>query len=100
MSGYTDKLLPVSKSIQGNSPLEIDWVKSNDNHSIKTDHTFKLSNGRILGYTEYGDSLGFPVFYLHGGQESRLSSIFMDSTAKRLNLFHPTGLGLVSQRTI
>ena len=45
-----------------------------------------LSDSRILGYAEYGDSLGFPVFYFHGGQESRLSSMFMDSTAKKLNI--------------
>lgn len=45
-----------------------------------------LSDGRTLGYAEYGNPEGFPVFYFHGGQESRLSSRFMDSTAKRLNI--------------
>jgi pimeloyl-ACP methyl ester carboxylesterase len=48
--------------------------------------TINLSDGRTLGYAEYGDSLGFPVFYFHGGQESRLSSAFMDSTAKELGI--------------
>lgn len=45
-----------------------------------------LHDGRILAYAEYGDPDGYPVFYFHGGQESRLSSMFMDSTAQRLNI--------------
>lgn len=53
---------------------------------MQTEKTIELSDGRILGYAEYGDSLGYPVFYFHGGQESRLSSMFMDSTAQRLNI--------------
>ena len=53
---------------------------------MQTDKTIKLSDGRILGYAEYGDSLGFPIFYFHGGQESRLSSKFMDAVALRLNI--------------
>lgn len=53
---------------------------------MQTDQTIQLSDGRILGYAEYGDLLGFPIFYFHGGQESRLSSKFMDSTAKKLNI--------------
>lgn len=54
--------------------------------SINTEKRIILSDGRVLGYAEYGDSLGFPVFYFHGGQESRRSSIFMDSTAKKLKI--------------
>jgi len=53
---------------------------------MQTDKTIKLSDGRILGFAEYGDSLGYPIFYFHGGQESRLSSMFMDSIAKKLNI--------------
>lgn len=45
-----------------------------------------LPDGRILAYAEYGQPNGEPVFYFHGGQESRLSSGFMDSTAKSLNV--------------
>ena len=54
--------------------------------SINTEKRIILSDGRVLGYAEYGDSLGFPMFYFHGGQESRRSSIFMDSTAKKLKI--------------
>ncbi len=53
---------------------------------METEKTIILSDGRVLGYAEYGDSVGYPIFYFHGGQESRLSSIFMDSTAMKLNI--------------
>ena len=53
---------------------------------MDTEKTITLSDGRTLGYAAYGDPLGFPILYFHGGQESRLSSIFMDSTAKKLNI--------------
>jgi pimeloyl-ACP methyl ester carboxylesterase len=55
-------------------------------YTMDTEKTIILSDGRILGYAEYGDSLGFPMFYFHGGQESRLSSQFMDSTTIKLNI--------------
>ena len=53
---------------------------------MQTDKKITLLDGRILGYAEYGASLGFPIFYFHGGQESRLSSKFMDSAALKLNI--------------
>ncbi len=55
-------------------------------YSMETNLTMNLHDGRVLGYAEYGDSTGYPIFYFHGGQESRLSSLFMDSTAKMLNI--------------
>lgn len=55
-------------------------------YAMQADNMIKLADGRVLGYAEYGDSLGYPIFYFHGGQESRLSSKFMDSTAKKLNI--------------
>lgn len=45
-----------------------------------------LTDGRTLAYAIYGDESGIPVFYFHGGQESRLSSTFMDSTAAQLGI--------------
>ena len=53
---------------------------------MDTEKTIILSDSRILGYAEYGDSLGYPIFYFHGGQESRLSSLFMDSTATKMKI--------------
>ncbi|MGB5370146.1 MAG: alpha/beta hydrolase [Flavobacteriaceae bacterium] len=55
-------------------------------YSMKTENTCTLPDGRILGYAEYGDTNGVPVLYFHGGQESRLSSRFMDSTALKLGV--------------
>lgn len=52
----------------------------------KINNKIKLSDGRYLGYSEYGDSLGLPIFYFHGGQESRLSSVFMDDVAAQLGV--------------
>lgn len=55
-------------------------------YSMKTENTFILPGGRIMGYAEYGDPKGTPILYFHGGQESRLSSRFMDSTALKLGV--------------
>lgn len=55
-------------------------------YSMKTENTFLLPDGRTLGYAEYGDKNGVPILYFHGGQESRLSSRFMDSTALKLGV--------------
>ena len=53
---------------------------------MRTNNSISLSDGRVLGFAEYGDSSGYPTIYFHGGQESRLSSKFMDSTARKLNI--------------
>lgn len=67
---------------------------------LNANNTIDLHDGRTLGYAEYGDSTGRPIFYFHGGQESRLSSAFMDSTAKALGarIISPDrpGIGLSS----
>ncbi len=44
--------------------------------------TFKLSDGRRLGYAEYGDSAGHPVLYCHGFPGSRLQGSDFHSTAQ------------------
>jgi pimeloyl-ACP methyl ester carboxylesterase len=36
--------------------------------------TFTLSDGRQLGYAEYGDPTGHPIFYFHGFPGSRLQA--------------------------
>ena len=38
----------------------------------RTDQTIKLKDGRTLGYAEYGNPEGKPVFYFHGFPGSRL----------------------------
>lgn len=52
----------------------------------KKDLFIELNDGRRLSYAIYGDSLGVPVFYFHGGQESRLSASFMHETAAQLGV--------------
>jgi pimeloyl-ACP methyl ester carboxylesterase len=32
----------------------------------QTDSIMTLANGRQLGYAEYGDPNGFPIFFFHG----------------------------------
>ena len=46
----------------------------------------KLRDGRILGYAEYGDPRGKPLFYFHGWPSSRLNAEIYDSHAKRLHI--------------
>lgn len=41
---------------------------------MQHDKTFILSDGRALGYAEYGDLTGCPVFYFHGFPGSRLQA--------------------------
>ena len=55
--------------------------------SIKTDNTIKLSDGRSLGYAEYGDPQGRPVLYFHGLPSSRFEGNrpAIDEIATRLH---------------
>lgn len=46
-----------------------------------------LKDGRRLGYAEYGDLQGQPLFYFHGFPASRLEARLMDTAAKR-NQWH------------
>lgn len=40
----------------------------------KTNETLWLRDGRLLGYAEYGDLDGKPVFFFHGWPGSRLQA--------------------------
>lgn len=48
----------------------------------QTHQTLRLEDGRLLGFAEYGNPSGTPVFYFHGSASSRLE--------------HPTPLSLLS----
>ncbi|MCE9518413.1 MAG: alpha/beta hydrolase [Verrucomicrobia bacterium] len=50
------------------------------------DKVFKLSTGRALGYAEYGDPTGAPLFYFHGWPSSRVQGELLDETGKRRGL--------------
>ncbi len=45
------------------------------------DATIQLADGRILGYAEYGDPQGKPVFYFHGFPGSRLEARLLEESA-------------------
>jgi len=47
------------------------------------DHVVTLSSGRKLGYAEYGDPAGVPMFYFHGWPGSRLQGGLLDAVGKR-----------------
>jgi pimeloyl-ACP methyl ester carboxylesterase len=42
-----------------------------------------LSDGRKLGYTEYGDPQGKPLLYCHGGLCSRLDAVFFNDLCEQ-----------------
>lgn len=46
----------------------------------------RLSDGRTLAFTQWGDGEGFPVFYFHGTPSSRVEGAFAHSAAKRHGL--------------
>ena len=45
-----------------------------------------LPDGRVLAYAEYGDGGGHPLFFFHGGNDSRLEGAILDRTARRLGV--------------
>lgn len=62
------------------------------------DETLTLPEGRVLGYAEYGDPKGVPVFYFHGFPGSRYEARFTDEPAKtkgaRIIALDRPGIGL------
>jgi pimeloyl-ACP methyl ester carboxylesterase len=48
--------------------------------------TFRLEDGRLLGYAIYGDPEGRPVFYFHGFPGSRLEAQLADPVAARMGI--------------
>ncbi len=52
----------------------------------KTNQTIKLKGGRNLGFAEYGDPQGKPVFEFHGNPSSRLGSELFDESAKKIGI--------------
>ena len=66
--------------------------------SNTTDNVFQLRDGRVLGYAEYGDPIGKPVFFFHGLPGSRRQrhpddSIAIELGARIITLDRP-GYGL------
>jgi pimeloyl-ACP methyl ester carboxylesterase len=51
-----------------------------------TDQTIKLADRRALGYAEFGDPSGTPVFFFHGFPASRLEGIALDAPARAVGV--------------
>ncbi|KAH9864445.1 hypothetical protein J1614_010379 [Plenodomus biglobosus] len=49
-----------------------------------TSSTLTLPCGRKLGYAQYGDPIGKPIFFLHGLPGSRLEGAYFDALGKEL----------------
>jgi pimeloyl-ACP methyl ester carboxylesterase len=62
------------------------------------DQTMTLSSGRKLGFDEYGDPRGAPLFYFHGWPSSRSQGKMLDAAGKKhgLRIISPDrpGIGL------
>lgn len=52
----------------------------------KHQQTLCLHDGRILSYAEYGDPTGKPLFFFHGGNDSRLEAAILDETAQQMGV--------------
>lgn len=50
------------------------------------DHIIQLKDGRKLGYSEYGDPEGAPLFYFHGWPVTRLSGKALEKVAQELGI--------------
>lgn len=66
--------------------------------SERIGQTLRLSDGRVLGYAEYGDRDGKPLFYFHGSPGSRVEAHLIDGPARRRGVrvlgFDRPGFGL------
>ncbi|KAF7511537.1 hypothetical protein GJ744_004125 [Endocarpon pusillum] len=54
--------------------------------SRRLSQSFKLSDGRTLGFAEYGSPNGIPAFFLHGYVGSRADGVEWHKTAERLQV--------------
>lgn len=50
---------------------------------MREDETVTLPDGRKLGYADYGDPDGKPVFFFHGWPSSRLQAAYLDGDASK-----------------
>ena len=60
--------------------------------------TLTLSDGRVLGWSEFGDPYGVPVIHNHGGLSCRLEAVWLDEAAKDagVRLIAPDRPGIAS----
>src|SRR5690348_13780754 len=61
------------------------WAASNIRRTT-TDQRMQLRDGRWLGYLDYGDPNGMPIFCFHGTPGSRLAHLADDDLLKGLHI--------------
>lgn len=59
---------------------------SEANATSSTDKTIQLHDGRILGYVEYGQADGKPLFYFHGHPGARVEAKFLAEQAAKCSV--------------
>jgi pimeloyl-ACP methyl ester carboxylesterase len=52
----------------------------------QTAQTIILPDGRVLAYAAYGDPVGKPLFFFHGGNDSRLEAALLHDTARQMGI--------------
>ena len=52
----------------------------------KTLNTLEMKDGRFLAYAEFGDPSGQPLFFFHGGNDSRLEAALLHETAWHMGI--------------
>jgi pimeloyl-ACP methyl ester carboxylesterase len=52
----------------------------------RENQTFRLPDGRLLGYADYGDPTGKPVFFFHGFPSSRLEAFCSHKIARQRHI--------------
>jgi pimeloyl-ACP methyl ester carboxylesterase len=56
-------------------------MRIGERYRLLMDHQLRSTDGRTLGVAEFGDQLGTPVLWCHGGPGSRLEPMWLDQTA-------------------
>jgi len=51
-----------------------------------SNQTIKLKDRRRLGFAEYGDLKGKPLFFFHGWPSARIAAVRYDTLAKKLHI--------------
>ncbi|KAH9208318.1 Alpha/Beta hydrolase protein [Leptodontidium sp. 2 PMI_412] len=57
-----------------------------DYNAVLEDQTCRLSDGRTVGFAEYGNLSGTPAFFFHGAPGSRYDGVVFNALAKKLNI--------------
>lgn len=89
LKGATNKMLPTIEHMFSGfmgmtflSSMVMSFIKEKTSKG----HLYELKDGRNLGYIEYGDPKGKPVFFFHGWPGSRFAGKEADEAGKKLGV--------------